>query len=549
MCYGISGIILSHNNPQITFTIDHILKQMGQEDEIIVVDDHSNVEVCKKLKEYHAAGKIILVQTQICGNRAHNRNLGVQKAKNELLLFMDGDMILHDYSLQVIRNAMVYTSSVGFIGPLHATRYSAEALILYSGIDNFEQLLKTPAGRQQIIDNPLFADRRPSFAAPEHRRFRWLFFYTGCCAVKKAAFNAIGGFDENFSGWGAEDVDFGYRLSQKGEITFVPDFHAIHVPHSRDIFRSHRENYVNMYHMISKYKSWEFEVLLTLRGNLTLMSSFVGLIAQMRLLHLTSMDIPAMPDSIVIDVVCQKNPDGRVIKYDLDGNSQTYSLFGMALPFPDNSVKTAFVSQNIWIYPEAVACSILGEALRVSESVYLHDIPDQIRIYWKDFQQISYPQPVFRFAYGIRDIMEFQFQRLDETLTQVTSSTADILNPMPYIPKILTQERLECYFKKHLVSSEPYDVVDCCGNGGSRLLLFDLIRKGGIQIRHTFHLSKKQCMDDWDDFTKALVSVPRPLLFLIPAVQEIPIVIKVWERRNNPLDIICDWNGPLFECT
>jgi GT2 family glycosyltransferase len=51
-------------------------------------------------------------------------------------------------------------------------------------------------------------------------------------AVPRRAFEAVGGFDEDFLGYGGEDTDFAYRLGQKiPELVFVPGMRAVHQWH------------------------------------------------------------------------------------------------------------------------------------------------------------------------------------------------------------------------------------------------------------------------------------------------------------------------------
>jgi GT2 family glycosyltransferase len=49
-------------------------------------------------------------------------------------------------------------------------------------------------------------------------------------------FRGLGGFDERFVGWGYEDLEFGYRLLERGaQILFAPDAGALHDGPARSI--------------------------------------------------------------------------------------------------------------------------------------------------------------------------------------------------------------------------------------------------------------------------------------------------------------------------
>lgn len=546
MC-GISIVVLSHNNNSLKAVLEQILSLVSAKDEVIIVDDHSSADVLAMLQSYeeHTSIVSVLYSTK-CGNRSHNRNIGANHAKNEWLLFVDGDIILADQALNVLRDAIHFTPYIGFCGPLHGTRYSAEAMLLYSGIENYQALLTTPQGRQQILDDSRLMDKRTDdFLNEKYRRFRWALFFSGCCAVKRSAFRLAGGFDEEFIGWGAEDVDFGYRLSLHGNIQFLPEFHGIHVPHPRDIFRVNSQNHTNMYYMLSKYQSWEFEVLIVAKGAMIAFASFLELITQMRQISLLPIDYSEIPSCITVNVFSRQTPHGNIVCHFEDGETTQFNLFGMALPLPDKKVRIAFVSQNIWIYPEAVSCEILREVLRVAEEVFLCGPLPDIRICHKDINRLS--GPVFQFAFSIQDIMEFRFERVQEDFVRVTSATCDLLSPLPAIPLELDRSRLANLSKCQKPDTKRYVVVDCCGNGGSRILLADFIRKSGLSIDHVIHIRQNishatQFAPD-DELMCALRSYTQPLLFLISSPEENPAIIDFWHLRNCPTDIVCGMNG------
>lgn len=547
MANGISIIILSHNNKSIQIVLSQVLSQTSPWDEVIVVDDYSTADVISTLKQYEAqATNITLLHAKKHGNRSYNRNIGASCAKRDWLLFMDGDIVLADQALETLRNAICFSPCIGFSGPLHGTRYSEEALLLYSGINDYQKLLTTPQGRRTIIDDVRLADKRTNtFLSEKYRRYRWALFFSGCCAVKKDMFQLVGGFDEEFIGWGAEDVDLGYRLSLYGDIQFLPEFHGIHIPHPRDIFRVNSQNHANMYYMLSKYRSWEFELLIVARGSLPIFTLFLDLITQMRQLPLPPADFCKIPGSITINVFSKQTPLGSVTCCFEDGKIAQFNLFGMALPLAEQSMKIAFVSQNIWTYPENVCCEVLRESLRVAEEVYLCGPLPEVRLCHREMEPLS--GPAFRFAFSIQDIMEFKFEPIRDNLVRITSKTHDLLSPLPIIPEELDQTYLTELTERLKDITKCYDVVDCCYNGGSRILLADFMRKSGLEIGHMIQPNPKICCADHfapeDELITALITHTQPLLFLIPSLEEVPAIVELWHIRNYSADIMCGMNG------
>ena len=105
-----SFIILFHNNSHTDIVIDAIKEQMIEGDEIIIVNDHSEKSYLSVLKRF--GNDIKLVHSDCTGNRSYNRNFGAKYAKNEYLMFVDGDIILLPYAV----NALRITMQQGYVG-------------------------------------------------------------------------------------------------------------------------------------------------------------------------------------------------------------------------------------------------------------------------------------------------------------------------------------------------------------------------------------------------------------------------------------------------
>jgi glycosyltransferase involved in cell wall biosynthesis len=88
-------------------------------------------------------------------------------------------------------------------------------------------------------DTPSFRDARHSaFALHGFDLGRgvlpWQLFWSINCSVPAADFWAVGGFDETFRGWGAEDLEFGFRLARRGlQFAVTRDGWAVDTPHRR----------------------------------------------------------------------------------------------------------------------------------------------------------------------------------------------------------------------------------------------------------------------------------------------------------------------------
>jgi GT2 family glycosyltransferase len=78
------------------------------------------------------------------------------------------------------------------------------------------------------------SERRPLHPA-SRRKLSWLYFLTGNASVRKSHLDRVGRFDEDFTGYGHEDLELGYRLQKAGlTIVYEPaavDYHWHPVPY------------------------------------------------------------------------------------------------------------------------------------------------------------------------------------------------------------------------------------------------------------------------------------------------------------------------------
>lgn len=82
----------------------------------------------------------------------------------------------------------------------------------------------------------------------------WLVWWTCNVSAPTERLRAVGGFDENYRQWGAEDVDLGYRLHRAGcRFTVNRDACAIHAPHPKSYTDNMRSAAANYRYFAEKY--------------------------------------------------------------------------------------------------------------------------------------------------------------------------------------------------------------------------------------------------------------------------------------------------------
>jgi len=187
----VSIIIPTHNQKDtLAKTLDYLILQDYPRDqyEIIVVDDGSTdaTQEMVKSKMGSKIGLRYLYQKQRGPHFA--RNLGIEKARSEIIIFVDSDIF----------------TPPNFISE-HVKFHQKLGDVVVSG----------PTVRTDNLDN-VFGDMN-------RRKFKKLFldfsgpsFITSNLSVKRKFLIRVGGFDEEFTGFGWHDWELGLRLKKLG---------------------------------------------------------------------------------------------------------------------------------------------------------------------------------------------------------------------------------------------------------------------------------------------------------------------------------------------
>jgi hypothetical protein len=90
----------------------------------------------------------------------------------------------------------------------------------------------------------------------------WAFAWTGLIALPAMAVHTHGLFlDEDFHGWGAEDLEWGYRICASGiPIILRDDVYGLHLPHIRDAGANFKTERPNFRHFVRKWPRIDVEL-------------------------------------------------------------------------------------------------------------------------------------------------------------------------------------------------------------------------------------------------------------------------------------------------
>jgi glycosyltransferase involved in cell wall biosynthesis len=171
--------------------------------EIIVVDDGSKDDTKKIVAEEKQRNKNILYLKQKNRGQGIARNLGINKAKGELIVFIGDDIIVKkDFLEQHLKFHLRYSKENH--GVLGFTTWDPRIPIspLMSWLTNGSSILGKFGGHQ-------FAYEKLKHSEPNFN-----FFYTSNISLKAALLKKFP-FDPEFSGYGWEDIELGYRLHKR----------------------------------------------------------------------------------------------------------------------------------------------------------------------------------------------------------------------------------------------------------------------------------------------------------------------------------------------
>ena len=126
MYMPISVIVIFHNNEYFEQSINSIITQLKDDDEIIVVNDSSDSKYYPLLKKLSNLANIQVIDAyEVKGNRSYNRNLGAMHSQNPILAFVDGDIYFPENAFDSMRKQLndqtfcaVYGNTYGHSGSL-----------------------------------------------------------------------------------------------------------------------------------------------------------------------------------------------------------------------------------------------------------------------------------------------------------------------------------------------------------------------------------------------------------------------------------------------
>ena len=250
----ISVIVPTHNHARyLELTLKSLAVQTmdPQQWEVIVINNGSSDNTSGVCERFAARSENVSIVQLDRANRSVARNAGIERASGAWTIFLDDDCLAPANLLEAHRVACAANPDAALIG----TRREVLTLIP----DDHEDRADVQYQAQMFGLNPL----RATAVAPENGHLElhknsiaptdlhggthwdllrrigsgssvcpWVAFMTSHCGAPAARLRELGGFSTRFEGWGEEDPELGFRLSEAG-VPFVvlfdaPVYHQIH---------------------------------------------------------------------------------------------------------------------------------------------------------------------------------------------------------------------------------------------------------------------------------------------------------------------------------
>lgn len=183
----ISIIIPAYNAENfMSDLLDSIFKSSVEDFEVIVVDDCSTDNTVEIAKKY----PVKLARLEENSGPAKARNIGVKKAKGDILFFLDSDVILQEDTIKEVENYFMDNPSVNCaIGICDKEPINEGIVPRYLALFEYIHLKGSKANKVSV-------------------------FSPRCGVVKRSFFKKLGGFNEMYKGAEVEDFEFARRVNK-----------------------------------------------------------------------------------------------------------------------------------------------------------------------------------------------------------------------------------------------------------------------------------------------------------------------------------------------
>lgn len=224
----ISVIIPTYNRAQmVADCVASVLATNEPDLEVIVVDDCSPDDTREMLaRRFGSDTRVRYARNSNNSFQAVSRNYGAKLAKGDYLFFLDDDNLVHHEIFIELKAAFEQRPNAGLIAPLAVHRRIGGVNVVWTLGSDFNRWTSQPKDTHPnlplaCLEKTLATMPSPSPTANEVTAPLLQTTYSpNAFMVPRAAFEAVGGFDERYVQM-FEESDFGWRLRKAGFETYI----------------------------------------------------------------------------------------------------------------------------------------------------------------------------------------------------------------------------------------------------------------------------------------------------------------------------------------
>lgn len=223
--------------------------------EVVVADDGSSAEVVLGVKEMIKLYDFPVTHAWHPRNgprRSATRNTGIRSVSGDYLIFLDADFA-------VLPGTVNHHNKAAKLG------YFAAGRCKYTTEEQCRSILEN--GPSELLLEKIYSDLPEEPINKEHHRFLKyaLLHRLRLSSPRKVTFGGhfsafrqdietVNGYDENFIGWGGEDLDFALRMVLAGfrGTSIIRTARILHLWHPREIGNTHWKEGSNMNYFTRK---------------------------------------------------------------------------------------------------------------------------------------------------------------------------------------------------------------------------------------------------------------------------------------------------------
>ncbi|GAB7045706.1 glycosyltransferase [Catenuloplanes indicus JCM 9534] len=304
------------------------------------------VAICR---EFTATLNVVSVLSAAPWKVGAARNLALRQATGEVVVLMDVDMTLPSRSLETLwERHFGYGQRVCVVGQMldYDNNTGDVTSVVARSWEHYRKVLDDLQARPSVHDDPRL--RTPQVIP-------WSFAWTALIALRR---DTTPFFDEAFTGYGVEDLEWAYRVSRSGTpIVMGRDLYGVHLPHVRDVAANRRTETVNYRYFLRRWPGHDVELACAL-GDFEANAAYPELL---RALAGARLSVVLGHDDVLTIGVSGDDTPGEV--------RERLPIAGLALPYDDHSIAEARLLPPVLRLGGRFTALVRAEAHRVARTV------------------------------------------------------------------------------------------------------------------------------------------------------------------------------------